>query len=111
MTSDEKVTGILKELYQELFHEVYSCDFCLKYFTENRLDRCDNCGEIFCKNCVTYDVTKQCNKYLHSKHHFCSETCCDEYTICLPNQCNIHHTARNAPLPTPFLDGVDSVNQ
>ena len=111
MTSDEKHGDISKELFKEQSYRIYSCDVCLQYFTENRLDRCDNCDDVFCKNCVIYDVTKQCDKYIQSKHYFCTATCREVYPVCIPIECNIRHTVRSTTLFDPFADASDSANQ
>ena len=36
---------------------LYTCDFCLKQFTETQLKQCFHCHEIFCGQCVQgYEV-------------------------------------------------------
>jgi hypothetical protein len=60
---------------------LYTCDFCLKLFTENQLERCCNCGEIFCIKCVpishvvtlTYDK-EEADSGKH-KLYYCTEVC------------------------------------
>jgi hypothetical protein len=115
------MTSVEKDVitFEDIFQEVYTCDVCLKYFPEELLDRCDQCGEIFCIKCVQDKISKKCDKYKSAKHYFCSQTCCEEHILCLPNQCNIHHAARTTMCPHPFLDawavtdqwGLSSVTQ
>jgi hypothetical protein len=90
MTSVEKVVGS----DVKIIHEVYSCDFCLKHFPESHLDRCDNCGEIFCLKCVPEKILSPCQKYIRAKHYFCSRVCRVEHDVCYTEPCNINHTAR-----------------
>ena len=80
------------------FHKVYICDFCLKHFPENILERCDNCGELFCVRCVPESIVSSCRKYSGAKHYFCSRVCRVEHTICLPGTCNSIHTVRGFTL-------------
>ena len=85
-----------------VFIAVYTCDFCLKNYTEELLERCDNCGEIFCHKCVGVPILRDCVLYTRFHHYFCSYECNGEFGPCEAPQCRLNHiaTTLTAPLPS-----------
>jgi hypothetical protein len=65
---------------------LYTCDFCLKLFIEDHLERCCNCGEIYCIKCVPEKHIKTLingEDKLHFQQdslHYCTEVCMKEDT-------------------------------
>jgi hypothetical protein len=92
--------GELPKGVKGVIYEVYTCDFCLKYYPEDHLEQCDNCGEIFCWKCVPEKILSPCEKYVRAKHYFCSAVCRVEHDVCYVERCNKHHTVRGY---TPYL--------
>jgi hypothetical protein len=58
---------------------LYNCDFCLKLFTENELERCHTCGEIFCFKCVKKASFLILDEVKGVLMNFCTETCLNEH--------------------------------
>jgi hypothetical protein len=91
-------------------NKLHICDFCSKPYPQNNLERCDNCGELFCVYCVPELKLKPCRKYSGAKHYFCSRVCRVEHTICLPDTCKIIHTTRGFTVnPIPDISVEESV--
>jgi hypothetical protein len=42
----------MEPTYQTIMEPTYHCDFCLKLYTVDELERCCMCYEIFCRQCV-----------------------------------------------------------
>jgi hypothetical protein len=60
---------------------LYHCDFCLKLYVEDELERCVNCMEIFCINCVkTPHTLADVTYYGEDISYYCSCQCVLEDT-------------------------------
>ena len=52
---------------------LYKCDFCLQLFTENELEMCTGCGELFCVKCV--ENPESLYIFGGENSYFCSDIC------------------------------------
>ena len=83
----------------DVYMAVYTCAFCLKNYTEDLLERCDHCGEIFCKKCVLFPILRDCALYSLFYHYFCSYDCNREFQPCEAPRCRLNHTATTLAAP------------